>query len=127
MSWESKYFTSEEMACKCGCGQEKMNPEFMARLTDLREFFGKPMAVTSGYRCPEHPIEARKSKLGAHTYGQAVDIAVQGTAGYEFVKAVMEHGEIKRVGVQQKGKNRFVHLDSMTDGLGFPSPWVYSY
>jgi zinc D-Ala-D-Ala carboxypeptidase len=55
-----------------------MKPEFMAKLQKLRETYGAPMKVTSGYRCPQHPIEAKKARPGAHASGQAVDIGVQG-------------------------------------------------
>ena len=42
-NWE--YFTEEEMACK-GTGECHMDEEFMARLTRLREDYGKPMIVS---------------------------------------------------------------------------------
>jgi zinc D-Ala-D-Ala carboxypeptidase len=126
MSWESPYFTHDEMRCQ-HCGKDGMNPEFMAKLTELREYYDKPMKVTSGYRCPEHPIEARKARRGAHTYGRAVDIAVKGSEAHEFIVAVAKSGLFNRIGVQQKGDGRFIHLDNMTDREGFPSPWIYSY
>ena len=127
MSWESKYFSKEEMTCKCGCGQEAMNIEFMGMLDDLREYYGKPMIVTSGYRCPEHPVEARKKRRGAHTYGRAVDIAVSGSETHDFLKHVFEQDKFHRIGVAQKGEGRFIHLDNMIGAEGFPTPWVYSY
>ena len=129
MEWESKYFTKEEMTCKCGCGREEMNIEFMATLDDLREYYGKPMIITSGYRCPEHPVEARKKRRGAHTYGRAVDVAVSGSEAFSFLQHVYEQDKFKRIGVAQKGpsSSRFIHLDGMISTEGFPSPWVYSY
>ena len=45
--WE--YFTEEEMSCK-GTGECNMDEEFMERLIRLREDYGKPMIVSSGYR-----------------------------------------------------------------------------
>lgn len=108
-------------------GKCEMNPEFMADLEDLREYWGKPMTITSAYRDVTHPIEAKKSKRGAHTYGRAVDVAVSGSEAHDFVKAVVEHGKFKRIGVAQKGNGRFIHLDNMSNGEGFPSPWMYSY
>ena len=41
----------------------EMDEDTMWRLQDLREAYGKPMRITSGYRCPDHPIEAGKTKL----------------------------------------------------------------
>lgn len=124
MSW--KYFSEQEMSCS-HTGKCEMNPEFMAKLEDLREFYGKPMVITSAYRDPSHPIEASKKRRGAHAYGRAVDVAVRGSEAHEFLKAVLAHGEFKRIGIQQKGDGRFIHLDNMIDAEGFPSPWIYSY
>ena len=77
MSWDSPYFTKDEMRCQCGCNQDGMNAKFMEKLTALRAEWNKPMVVNSAYRCTRHPIEARKAKPGAHATGRAVDIAVE--------------------------------------------------
>ena len=102
----AEYVTREEMACQ-HCGQEKWDYEFMEWLDSVREEFGKPMRVTSGYRCPQHPIEARKSKPGAHATGRAVDIAVSGADAIKLIEIASRHG-CTRIGVNQ---NVFVHLD----------------
>ena len=51
--------------------------EFLIALQELREAVAKPMQITSGYRCAEHPIEKKKSSPGYHNRG-AVDIAAHG-------------------------------------------------
>jgi hypothetical protein len=81
MNW-SDYpnFSAQEFNCS-HCGQNEMKPEFMAKLQKLRETYGSPMKVTSGYRCPQHPIEAKKASPGAHASGLACDIGVQGVRG----------------------------------------------
>lgn len=125
MSWHSKYFTSEEMACT-ETGEEHMDAGFMRTLDMLRKEYGKPMIVTSAYRDPElHPIEARKSQPGAHGYGRAADILVRGAEAHEFLALAVKH--FPRVGVQQKGSGRFIHVDNMTSDDGFPSPHIWSY
>jgi len=126
MSWSSPYFTQDEMRCQCGCNQDGMNADFMERLTSLRADWGKPMTVTSAYRCPQHPIEAKKAKPGAHASGRAVDIAVQGEDAYNFLCAALGHG-FSGIGVQQKGGGRFIHLDDLTQDEGWPRPTVWSY
>jgi zinc D-Ala-D-Ala carboxypeptidase len=72
MNW-SDYpnFSAQEFNCS-HCGQNEMKPEFMAKLQKLRETYGAPMKVTSGYRCPQHIIEVKKARPGAHASGQAV-------------------------------------------------------
>ena len=85
MSWESPYFTSEEMKCS-HTGLEKMDAKFMEMLTELRVAYAKPMRVTSAYRDATHPIEAKKTKPGAHATGKAADIAVERGEAYEVLK-----------------------------------------
>ena len=125
MSWTSPYFTSDEMRCS-HTGKEQMNPEFMDMLTELRRYYG-PLIITSAYRDVTHPIEAKKSKPGAHTYGRAVDIAVRGSDAFKLLQAIYDMECFYRIGVQQAGSGRFIHIDNMMDREGFPSPWLYSY
>ena len=55
-----------------------MQPDFMRKLQALCEEYGKPLTITSGYRSPQHSIEASKSAPGVHTRGIACDVAVSG-------------------------------------------------
>jgi uncharacterized protein YcbK (DUF882 family) len=100
-----------------------MKPEFMSKLQQLRNAYGKPMAITSGYRCPEHPIEVKKVTPGAHSSGLACDVAVQGNDAYHLLKLAFGL-EFTGIGVQQKGGGRFIHLDTMRSP---PRPNVWSY
>lgn len=126
MSWSSPYFTKDEMKCQCGCRQDGMSDTFMDRLTSLRADWGRPMVVNSAYRCPNHPIEARKAKPGAHASGRAVDIAIQGEDARELLKMALEHG-FTGIGVQQKGSSRFLHFDDLLAEDGFSRPTIWSY
>lgn len=126
MTWSSPFFTEEEMRCQCGCDQDGMHSEFMEKLTSLRADWGQPMVVTSAYRCPNHPIEAKKAKPGAHASGRAVDIAVQGEDAYKLLCAALGHG-FTGIGVNQKGSARFIHLDDLTRDEGWPRPTIWSY
>lgn len=127
MSWTSPYFTEEEMKCRYS-GISKMDAGFMDSLTKLRELYDKPMIITSAYRDPSlHPIESMKEKRGAHTYGRAVDIAVQGADALKLLQIVMSTDlGFTRVGIAQKGAGRFIHLDNMTEAEGFPRT-IWSY
>ena len=74
----------------------------------LEEELGYELIITSGYRSPEHPIEAGKAKPGEHTTGLAIDVAsIGGTPTFNLVAAAIELG-CKRIGVSRK--NNFVHL-----------------
>ncbi len=43
-------------------------------LDPLREWYGKPITVTSGYRCPELNAAVKGSKTSQHMKGEAADI-----------------------------------------------------
>jgi zinc D-Ala-D-Ala carboxypeptidase len=126
MTWSSPFFTEEEMRCQCGCDADGMHSEFMEKLTSLRADWGQPMVVTSAYRCPNHPIEAKKTKPGTHASGRAVDIAIQGEDAYKLLCAALGHC-FSGIGVNQKGSARFLHLDDLTREEGWPRPTIWSY
>jgi len=123
MDW-SRYNNFKEVEFRCShCNASGMKPEFMERLQILREAYGKPMRITSGYRCPKHPIEARKATLGAHASGLAADIAVVGADAHQLLRLAFAQG-FTGIGVQQKGEGRFIHLDTMTGPIR-PNVWSY--
>jgi zinc D-Ala-D-Ala carboxypeptidase len=115
-------FSAKEFDCS-HCGKNEMRPEFMGKLQAFRMQYGKPMRITSGYRCPEHPLEAKKSKPGAHASGLACDVGVDGQEAYEILKLAFQLG-FKGIGVNQKGTGRFIHLDMLEEP---PRPNVWSY
>jgi len=113
-----KYFTESEFN-----QFEKMNPKLLEMLDQLREAYGYPIKLTSTYRSPDHPIEAKKSKPGEHAYGAAVDIAcVGGEATFKLVKAAIEVG-FTRIGISRK--NNFVHVGIGYDGAPPITIWTY--
>lgn len=120
-----KNFSEGEFSCR-HCGKNEMKPEFMEKLQHLRTVYNKPMTVSSGYRCAQHPIEAAKTEPGAHTTGMAADIAVQGAEAHRLLQLALEFG-FTGIGVQQKGGGRFIHLDTIPAAPEFPRPTVWSY
>src|SRR5690554_1140726 len=126
MNWKTcSNFSPDEFRCR-HTGLEDMDPDFMARLQALRDEYGKPMVISSGYRHPSHPVEARKSAPGAHSTGHACDVAVMGGNALELVALAIKHG-FTGIGVQQKGTGRFIHLDDLGHAAGRPRPWIWSY
>ena len=90
-------------------------------LVKLEETLGQELVITSGYRSPDHPIEAKKRNPGEHTEGLAVDIAaVGGTPVYNLVKAAIELG-CKRIGISRK--SNFVHVGLSPNRV--TSIWTY--
>jgi zinc D-Ala-D-Ala carboxypeptidase len=124
-----KYFKMSEFSCK-HCGENKINEDFVKQLDVLRGMYGKPLIVSSGYRCPVH--NARVSSTGAngpHTTGLAADLLVDRGDAYRILELVfsMQKGIFTGVGVHQKGGGRFIHLDMLPNSPGVLRPTVWSY
>lgn len=115
-------FSAKEFDCS-HCGKNEMQADFLQKLQALRSVYGKPMRITSGYRCPAHPIEAKKAKPGAHASGCACDIGIDGPDAHRLLKLAFAAG-FTGIGVQQKGSGRFIHLDTLEGGLR-PNVWSY--
>ena len=117
------YFSEAEFQCK-HTGMCKMQLEFMDKLWAIRLEFGKPLKISSGYRHPTHPIEAKKgSSTGEHTTGLCCDVAIQGAEALRLLDIALQHG-ITRIGVQQKGAGRFIHLGISPKHTN-PTIWSY--
>lgn len=128
MDW-SRYpnFTEAELACR-HTGRNLMHPETMARLQRVRDHYGRPMRISSGYRDPSHPAERGKAQPGAHAMGRAVDVLVHGADALQLIVIALAQG-FHGIGVQQKGPHasRFIHLDDMHTESGFQRPAIWSY
>lgn len=132
MTQLTEHFTLEELQCRCGCGRMEYTGLALDYLETLRRKYGKPMVVTSGYRCPEHNAEVSSTgRSGPHTVtarnNVAVDVSVYGDRAYQLIAAAFLLGW-RGIGVSQKGhhESRFIHLDRIV-GDGHPRPWVWSY
>jgi len=123
VSW--KYFTEDEVKCK-HTGLCAMDDDFMHKLDIIREEVGFPLVINSGYRHETHPIEAAKSKPGAHSSGKAVDIRVRGQDALKLIEVALKNG-ITGLGVKQHGESRFIHLDTLEAESNRPRPWIWSY
>jgi zinc D-Ala-D-Ala carboxypeptidase len=126
--WPWDKFPKREMQCKCGCGAALVDPTFMNRLMQLRRSFGRPMIVSSGYRCPTHNAKVSSTgSNGPHTTGHAVDIAVRGVEALHLIPLAMTFG-FTGIGVKQKGGERFMHFDDLPNIPSIqPRPHIWSY
>ena len=119
------YFSEKEFICS-HTGKVAMDQNFLDRLNELRGLYGKSLRVTSGFRDVTHPIEARKQTPGAHTTGQAADLAVRGADAYKLLEIALSL-KFSGIGVAQKGSGRFIHLDTLITTGTRPRPTVWSY
>ncbi len=128
MDWtDYPNFTEAEMRCKgegCCGGKADMDPAFMAALQSVRVVYGKPMRITSAYRCPDY--DKRIGGAGVHPSSRAADIAVSGEDVYHLLHAAIGM-KMRGIGMKQHGPHsgRFMHLDT-TDGPMRPRIWTYT-
>jgi zinc D-Ala-D-Ala carboxypeptidase len=118
-------FSKEEFDCN-HTGKNEMQHSAMSKLQALRTAYGKPINITSGYRHPSHPIEAKKKKPGAHSTGLAFDIACSHVEAYNILTIALALG-FSGIGISQTGSGRFIHLDTIESNPDQPRPHVWSY
>ena len=105
----SKFFQLSEFQCPC-CGENKTSQALIDKLDEIREAYGKPMVVTSGYRCKKHNAEVGGVWPSDHTDGEAADIACTRDGDrFRLIKIGLDKG-LKRIGVHRA----FVHLSIST-------------
>lgn len=122
-----RHFRIDEFACRCDCGQNLIDYQFVVELDQLRHQCGFPLVITSGYRCPEHNSRVSTTgRTGPHTTGRAADIAVERTRAYELLQVAMVM-KFTGIGIKQKGSSRFIHLDNLANTEGQPRPTIWSY
>ena len=92
-------------------------------LDGVRGYNGKPLIVTSWYRCLNHPIEAAKRQPGVHACGIAADIRINRVDVLSAVESILHTARmhyhrqlctsILGIGFAQKGdmRARYVHVD----------------
>jgi len=114
------YFTKTEFDCKCGCGRGSMQLTLVETLNKARSILGKPIRITSGFRCPVHNSREGGSDTSSHTTGWAVDIHCT-TSNYrmELISALLLAG-FGRIGIAKT----FVHVD-LDPNKPFDVIWVY--
>lgn len=113
---EFKYFDRSDFDCQ-ETGENRIPDRFIHRLDELRERCGFPLVVTSGYRSPQHSIEAAKDEPGEHTRA-AADLAVNGGwQRYRLVREAMDMG-FTGIGIAKT----FIHLD---DRIQTSVMWSY--
>lgn len=118
-----KFFTDDELRCRCGCGKMEMNSRFMGLVIEMRLELDTPFNVTSAYRCPQYNQQVSSTGVrGPHTYGRALDIAAGSSLKSQILTAALARG-MTRFGI---GKN-FIHIDDLGRDEGFPAGVIWTY
>ena len=74
----SPAFRVRELRCRDGTDAVLIDEELVIVLQCIREHFGKPVHITSGYRTAEHNAAVGGSKSSQHLLGRAADFYVEG-------------------------------------------------
>ena len=97
-----KNFRIQEFVCRCGCqmpAEARQNIEALVAevLDPVRDEYGKPIYVNSGYRCEKHNKAVGGVPRSQHIVGEAADISVKS----EKLKVKSELDELARIIVSQ--------------------------
>lgn len=112
----SEHFNSAEMDCHGNgcCSTTLINKTLVEYLEKIRIHFGKPITITSGYRCPTHNARIGGATGSRHSKGDAADIVVSGVAPSEVAKYAESIG-ILGIGLYETSSDgHFVHIDTRT-------------
>lgn len=106
--WPLRHFSSRELVCRC-CGSLYLDRSSADRLDVLREDFGSPLLIASGYRCPRHNKAVGGAPYSYHMRGRAFDIATAAMTPdrrWKLAQIALEHGWA--LGVY----DTFIHVDT---------------
>lgn len=108
--WSSiSCFNDYEFTCKCGCGLNNINHEFVEKLNKAREIALIPFSLNSACRCEKYNAskKVKGSKSSSHLKGLAVDIRViSSTDRFKIINSLNSVG-FNRIGVYKN----FIHVD----------------
>ncbi len=100
-------FNLKEFECPC-CHTVLLNPLLVLNLQKLRDEWGRPLIITSGYRCEFHNREVGGVKRSLHRLGQAADVQVMGSEQERFRNLAAKCGFGKIIGYSHRN---FMHLE----------------
>ena len=107
----SKNFSVYEFRCglgsPCSCPTTLIDDKLVEYLQKIRDHFGKPIDITSGYRCISYNSKIGGASGSRHTKGQACDFQIDGVAPLEIAQYAESIG-IKGIGLY----DTFVHIDT---------------
>ena len=112
-------FKVRELRCRDGSDTVMVDETLTVVLQCIREHFGKPVTITSGYRTAAHNEAVGGAKSSQHLLGRAADIRVAGVS-VEDVAAYAESlmpdwGGVGRYPVKAGRATGWVHVDTRAD------------
>lgn len=108
----SRNFKLSEFASKCGSYQVLIHPALLVGLQAIRDAYGRPIRIKSGYRTIGHNAKIGGAPNSYHTKGMAVDITCD---EMELVQGLAQ--ALGMVARMYRDRN-FLHID-----VGVPRSW----
>ena len=112
----SKNFQYKEFDChgKGCCSTTIIDEKLIEYVQRIRDHFGKPVTITSPYRCEVHNRRVGGATKSYHMQGKAADIVVQGVSSREVAKYAESIG-ILGIGLYETSADGyFTHIDTRT-------------
>ena len=106
----SRSFRVREFACRDGSDPLFVDSALVQLLQDIRDHFGVPVVITSGYRTAAHTRAVGGALYSQHCYGRAADIRVAGVP-VEQLAAYAETLLPGTGGIGRYPAKGFVHVD----------------
>lgn len=109
-------FKTTEFDCngKGCCNKTLIDEKLVEYLQAIRNHFGKPVKISSSYRCEIHNPKVGGVKSSLHLKGMAADITIEGVSPAEVAKYAESIG-VKGIGLYDTSKDgHFVHIDTRT-------------
>ena len=104
-------FKVKEFACKDGSDVVLVSPKLLTILQTVRNHFGKPVIINSGYRTPSYNKKIGGANYSQHMYGTACDIRINGVSPKDLASYI----ETLLVNTGGIGiYSTFVHVDVRT-------------
>lgn len=110
-------FQVKEFACKDGSDTILLCEETVEILQAVRNYFGKPVTVNSGYRTSAYNKKVGGASMSQHVIGTAADISVKGIPPSAVVSYLEKFYPNHGIGLYTS----FVHVDSR----GYRVYWQY--
>ena len=112
----SKNFQYKEFDCHGSgcCSTTIIDEKLVEYVQRIRDHFGKPVTITSPYRCEVHNRRVGGATKSYHMQGKAADIVVQGVSSREVAKYAESIG-ILGIGLfETSADGYFTHIDTRT-------------
>jgi len=105
----NRFFCLDEFECPC-CHRVMLHLVLLRKLSALRQAIGRPLIISSGYRCKKENRRVHGVKTSYHLFGFAADVTVPSMKMSDLLKYA-ERIAFGGIGIY----DNFLHLDIRPD------------